>query len=212
MSLNWILHIVDIKFHSFNLSILFFFSEAESVQECTSNLSITEQWKCFDPVYFYGHVFTPVFFVSSTYDMWFIRHSLGVTCPLLSCSKDDVQHIEKYKENIMKSVKSIVFSVHDGVFLTSCPVHTLLVKPWYSSKIMVNYMTVQQAIGQWYFHRYPKSIKNVENFNYTQVLNRCPPVYWCITRQIFVINCHHSIMCMLMFFFKTHRFSSLVNF
>ena len=75
-----------------------------------------------------------------------------------SCSPDDNQIVETNRVNLTNIVKEIVSDKKNGAFVTSCPLHEILIATRFTDenvKIPLNSgFTASKAIEQWF--RYPK--------------------------------------------------------
>jgi len=147
-----------------------------SIKECTAGLSHDVGWRCLDPLYFYRYLFTPAFFINSLHDSWYIRNALGVMCDFKICGKREITAIQNFKRIILKSIQPVKLSVHDGMFLTSCPLHTLLVRSWFSDVLRVKNTSVSQAISQWYSHQFSSPVKYMEDRTFPESVKHCPVV------------------------------------
>ncbi|KAK3098676.1 hypothetical protein FSP39_021875 [Pinctada imbricata] len=145
---------------------------ATSISECSMRLADEEQWKCLLPSFFYKHLFTPVFFVNSLYDTWYMNHVLSVTCPVSQCKAKDIEVLENHKNLVLSDIHPVVSSVHDGLYLTSCPVHSMLVNSRFNTKFHEDGVELRKAFSKWFFHKVP-NVTFVDNMKYTQVTALC---------------------------------------
>ena len=142
------------------------------MRECSSSLPDEYQWQCLQPSYFYKHLFTPVFFVNSLFDTWYMNHVLGVTCPFSKCGSQDVAILEKHRSLILSSVEPVVSAVHDGIYMTSCPVHSMLVNSRFTTLFHEGGTKLSTSLAKWYFHKVP-NMTFIDNMKYTQVTSLC---------------------------------------
>ncbi|XP_033741599.1 pectin acetylesterase 5-like [Pecten maximus] len=150
-------------------------ADAPAIQECTSSLTSSIAYRCMDPLYFYNYLFTPVFLISSLHDSWYINHALAITCPFKKCPPQEIIVIDEYKSATLRALQPVKQSVHDGLFITSCPAHSLLLTKWFSQQaVSVNNSSLQQALSKWYHHQHP--VKYIEDRQFSQKIHTCKTV------------------------------------
>lgn len=145
---------------------------AESIQECTQKLPGDDQWQCLQPTFFYKHLFTPVFFLNSLHDAWYSKNAMGVNCPFSTCSQGDINILDQHRSSLLSRASSILQSLQDGIYLTSCPVHTMTMNKRFSSQLSEGGISPQNALMKWYFHQVP-NYTFVENIDFRKATAVC---------------------------------------
>lgn len=156
---------------------LVLFLGAESIQECTQKLLGDDQWQCLQPTFFYKHLFTPVFFLNSLHDAWYSKNAMGVNCPFSTCSQGDINILDQHRSSLLSKASSILQSLQDGIYLTSCPVHTMTMNKRFSSQLSEGGISPQNALMKWYFHQVP-NYTFVENIDFRKATAVCKLDSW----------------------------------
>lgn len=156
---------------------LVLFLGAESIQECTQKLPGDDQWQCLQPTFFYKHLFTPVFFLNSLHDAWYSKNAMGVNCPFSTCSQSDINILDQHRSSLLSRASSILQSLQDGIYLTSCPVHTMTMNKRFSSQLSEGGISPQNALMKWYFHQVP-NYTFVENIDFRKATAVCKLDSW----------------------------------
>ena len=154
-----------------------YFSDSVSIKDCTSELKISEQWACLQPDYYYKHVYTPAFFIQSLHDTWFSAHALGVQCSSKGCKASEIQIINVSRQNFHSIFKNVMLSKGDGLFVSSCPFHWVLLKSTFYENLNINGTTVADAVGQWYFHRKMTPAHHIQSESLTAMKNKCNNIH-----------------------------------
>ena len=150
---------------------------AESIQECTQKLPGSDQWQCLQPTYFYKHLFTPVFFLNSLHDAWYSKNVIGVNCPFSTCSQSEINVLDQHRDYLLSRVSPILKSMQDGIYLTSCPVHTMTMNKRFSSQLSEDGISPQTALMNWYFHQVP-NYTFVEDIDFRKATAVCKLGSW----------------------------------
>ncbi|CAG5121806.1 unnamed protein product, partial [Candidula unifasciata] len=114
-------------------------------------------WKCLFPEVYHPFVFTPLFFANSVYDSWQREYELGIACLAVSCPSEHVRDVHNLKDVVLGLAQNITRSKKNGLFLTVCPFHVLLVKPWFSEPV-VGTPTLQSSVAAWLQHDKQQSL------------------------------------------------------
>ena len=122
-----------------------------AIQECTKTKVKGQQWRCVLPQEYQPYVFTPNFFVSSIYDTWQRTNTLKVPCFAVSCPDASLDTVYRHRDAIKAFARQVASSRKNGVFLTACPRHVLLMKPDFY-KTEVGNPTLQKSITAWLQH------------------------------------------------------------
>ncbi|KAK7108162.1 hypothetical protein V1264_015948 [Littorina saxatilis] len=143
------------------------------MKECTRTVTEEEEeYRCVLPEVFHKYVFTPIFFINSLYDTWFRKNALKIDCTLDLCSDINLREVVNTRIKILNEGQEILRSKKNGVFFTSCPCHTVLMKKKFFS-ITSRRVTVQQALGAWIDHQGNR--RNLtEVLEVTDALRTCP--------------------------------------
>lgn len=151
--------------------------DSVSIKDCTSELDISEQWKCLQPNYYYKHVYTPAFFIQSLHDTWFSAHALGVQCSTKGCKSTQIQIIDESRQKFLSILKNVMLSKGDGLFVSSCPFHWVLLKSTFYENLNINGTNVADAVGQWYFHRKMTPAQFVQSESRTEMKHKCNNIH-----------------------------------
>ena len=101
---------------------------------------------------YYKFVFTPMFFTNSIYDTWVRPHVLGIWCSASTCPDDNLPTVYAYRDAVRALAREISgSSKKHGVFLTACPVHKMVVKPFLSMSVFGS-PTMQTTLTAWLQH------------------------------------------------------------
>ncbi|BFZ25154.1 hypothetical protein BsWGS_28193 [Bradybaena similaris] len=122
-----------------------------SIRECTQVQKVEDEWKCLFPEVYHPFVFTPLFFINSVYDRWQRRFELNISCNAFACPSDHIRYVHNLKDAVLGLAKKITRSRKNGVFLTMCPLHVLLVKQCFSDPDLGN-PTLQSSVASWLQH------------------------------------------------------------
>lgn len=164
------------------------FSGAESIQECTQKLPGDDQWQCLQPTFFYKHLFTPVFFLNSLHDAWYSKNAMGVNCPFSTCSQSDINILDQHRSSLLSRASPILQSLQDGIYLTSCPVHTMTMNKRFSSQLSEGGISPQNALMKWYFHQVP-NYTFVENIDFRKATAVCKLDSWSDEQVLLATKC-----------------------
>ncbi|XP_071112886.1 uncharacterized protein [Haliotis cracherodii] len=146
--------------------------ESLVLKECTGNLPEQVRWRCFLPEVFYKHVFTPMFFANSLYDTWYSSATLSISCTRAGlCPPRNMQVLDRVKQAILQHSQDLLASGKNGVFLTSCPAHTLLANPRFNS-MKAGQLTSQDAISMWLKH-------NKKGYNVSESIDLNDSAHYC---------------------------------
>uniref|UniRef100_A0A0B6Z3E9 Uncharacterized protein n=1 Tax=Arion vulgaris TaxID=1028688 RepID=A0A0B6Z3E9_9EUPU len=117
-----------------------------SAQRCIQNQTPETEWRCLLPEVFSSYVITPAFFINSVYDTWQCAHSLKVPCfsTCLDCNTDALYTM---RDAIRHLASQIVKSRKNKVFLTWCPLHIIITKPWIFE--LIGHPTLQISLASW---------------------------------------------------------------
>lgn len=159
----------DILKNVYNLHMI---ADAPAIQECTASVTKSIAYRCMDPLYFYDYLFTPVFLIASLHDTWYVQNALAITCPFKKCPPQEITIIDEHRKFTLRSIQPVKQSVHDGMFITSCPLHTTLLKKWFTH-VLVNGTTPQRALSQWYNHKHVPPINYIEERDFISTLKYC---------------------------------------
>uniref|UniRef100_A0A2C9LBW4 Pectin acetylesterase n=1 Tax=Biomphalaria glabrata TaxID=6526 RepID=A0A2C9LBW4_BIOGL len=125
---------------------------SKSIQECTETQpNITERWRCLLPEVYYKFVFTPIYFVNSVYDTWQRTYLLKISCFASACPSVHRDVVYNARDSILTFAHNITRYKKNGVYLTWCPVHTILNQLRFSSAELGD-STVQQSLSSWLQH------------------------------------------------------------
>lgn len=130
------------------------------------------QWKCFLPDVFQEFVFSPIFFINSLYDSWYRKNALHIPCSLAVCPNDGLSEVDLTIDKLLQAREKILRSKKNGVFLTSCPVHTILMSEKFTL-VTSGMCSVQQALGAWLNHQ-GNSRNLTELLTTEEALKKCP--------------------------------------
>ncbi|XP_041354310.1 pectin acetylesterase 5-like [Gigantopelta aegis] len=137
--------------------------DCHSLSDCTKDRTPSDKWKCFLPGVYHRHVFIPALFFNSLYDTWYTENALRVWCVRSgSCTNGDLSVVDGMREAILAEGREIVASGKHGVFLTSCPVHTMLTVRTFTY-IKAQELNPQKALALWIRDK-------TAGYNVTQVL------------------------------------------
>ena len=131
-----------------------------------------EEWHCVLPEVFHRYVFTPIFFVNSLYDTWFRKNALKIDCTVELCSDLNLREVVNTRNKLLREGQEILQSKKNGVFFTSCPGHTVLMKSKFFTITSKKY-TVQQALSAWINHQ-GKGRNLTEVLEVADALRVCP--------------------------------------
>lgn len=127
------------------------FSDSESVRECTTVQTAENEWTCLLPGVYNQFVFTPAFFINSMYDTWQRRNILNIVCDADSCPEKYLQTIYATRDAIHHLAGSITKSKKNGAFLTVCPRHTIVIRPWFFD-LEIGGLSLLKSIAMWLQH------------------------------------------------------------
>ncbi|KAH9525098.1 Pectin acetylesterase 5 [Bulinus truncatus] len=122
-----------------------------SIHECTETQNGTEEWKCLLPEVYFKFVFTPVFFINSLYDTWQRTNILKIPCLAIACPSMHKKAVYNARDLILNFARNITRYKKNGVYLTWCPLHTIINKPKFSSKELGD-PTLLQSLSSWLQH------------------------------------------------------------
>ncbi|XP_057539705.1 pectin acetylesterase 6-like [Amaranthus tricolor] len=134
---------------------------------CTNRLDPTS---CFFPQNLIANITTPLFILNAAYDAWQVQaslaprsadpHHLWDECKMnhAQCSASQMQFFQKFRVQMLNSVKAFRASRQTGLFINSCFAHcqTERQDTWFAdeSPVLQN-KPVAIAVGDWYFDRMP---------------------------------------------------------
>lgn len=132
---------------------------------CTNHLDPTS---CFFPQNLIAHIKTPLFILNAAYDAWQVQaslaprsadpHHLWDQCKLnhAHCSGAQIQFLQRFRTQMLNSIKGFSRSRPNGLFINSCFAHcqTERQDTWFGddSPVLQN-KPVAIAVGDWYFDR-----------------------------------------------------------
>ncbi|XP_005111140.1 pectin acetylesterase 5 [Aplysia californica] len=125
--------------------------DATSIQECTRTMKKEDTWRCLLPQVYQSFVFTPAFFIQSIYDTWQRTNVLKVPCFAVTCPEAHLDEVYKARDAVQSMAQQIMTSRKNGVFLTVCPAHTILIRPYFYKKEVGN-PTIQKSLSSWLQH------------------------------------------------------------
>lgn len=118
------------------------------IRECSRMMNSDEEWRCILPEVFHKYVFSPVVFLNSFYDTWYRKYALKIDCPVDTCPDMNLREVHENAKRMVQEGQEILRAKKNGVFFTSCPVHTMLVSERFTYVVSKG-RTVQQALGAW---------------------------------------------------------------
>ncbi|KAK3763321.1 hypothetical protein RRG08_021144 [Elysia crispata] len=122
------------------------------IQECTQTKTHDTEWRCLFPEVYYKFVFTPMFFTNSIYDTWTRPHALKISCSASNCPNANIPTVYANRDAVRNLAREISgSSKKHGVFLTACPVHRMMIKPWLSWTVFGS-PTMQVTLTAWLRH------------------------------------------------------------
>ncbi|XP_076444402.1 uncharacterized protein LOC143282639 [Babylonia areolata] len=157
------------------LKDVFYFHHAynsQGLKECARGLSRQEEWQCVLPEVLHKHVFTPLYFVNSLYDSWFRSNALRIACNVELCSDLNLKEVVSARLKLLQESEEILRAKKNGVFLTSCPGHTVLAKRAFFT-VRAQGKSVREGLGDWLHHR-GSGHNLTEVLEVSDALRKCP--------------------------------------
>ncbi|KAK9692080.1 hypothetical protein RND81_09G239600 [Saponaria officinalis] len=134
-------------------------------RSCTKHLDPTS---CFFPQNLIANMKTPLFILNAAYDAWQVQASLappscdphheweGCKKNHTRCSSSQMQFFQKFRLQMLNSVKGFSKSRQNGLFINSCFAHCQSERQdtWFADDSPVlGKKAVATAVGDWYFGR-----------------------------------------------------------
>ncbi|KAL9248198.1 hypothetical protein vseg_021550 [Gypsophila vaccaria] len=132
---------------------------------CTNHQDPTS---CFFPQNLIASIKTPLFILNAAYDSWQVGESLApnsadprhewVGCKkhLSQCSSSQIEFFQRFRLQMLDSLKDFSATAQNGLFLNSCfaHCHTERQDTWFANDSPVlQTKAVATAVGDWYFDR-----------------------------------------------------------
>lgn len=132
---------------------------------CTSRMDPTS---CFFPQNLVANIKTPMFLLNAAYDAWQVQeslipssadpHGLWHDCRMdqSRCNSSQMQFLEDFRNQMLKSVNGFSKSNQNGLFINSCFAHCQSERQdtWYQNDSpRIGNKAIAVAVGDWYFDR-----------------------------------------------------------
>ncbi|CAL1544716.1 unnamed protein product, partial [Lymnaea stagnalis] len=156
------------QFHSIKASA--------SIQECTQTQNQTDEWRCLLPEVYNKFVFTPAFFMNSIYDSWQRSHIFKIPCLATDCPHKNLNTVYAARDRIRELARNITASKKNGVFLTWCPLHTILIRPWFFASELGN-PSVLSSLISWLQHDLSDSAGYRDVIDLRSAVEECKSIY-----------------------------------
>jgi hypothetical protein len=101
------------------------------------------------PEVFHQYVRTPVYFINSLYDSWFRSEALKIHCDPDICMDVNLRDVVHTRTRLVEVANAILQNPNNGVFLTSCPAHTFVMKTKFFH-LLSRKSSAQQGLRGWY--------------------------------------------------------------